>query len=217
MIEKAGDGTERLTGMKFKYSGMTAVLTENESGKKIANTDYTVVYDYMDDTAKIRRLENGEYVESGTAKYMNVKDGDIIPLGTGLIAVVEAAEGENRNYTGRFYLEGDCEIRVMAPVNLASATITPPDLEYEPHRIIGEGQVADESTITAPEDRFEVKVRIGTKTMILDPDCYGLTDWKNNHHAGTAQVTVSGIESKGYGGSKTVNVKINDPYTPVTL
>ncbi|MBR4530687.1 MAG: hypothetical protein IKO80_10485 [Lachnospiraceae bacterium] len=209
VIEKVGDGTERLTGMKFKYSGMTAVLTENESGKKIANTDYTVVYDYMDDTAKIRRLENGEYVESGTAKYMNVKDGDIIPLGTGLIAVVEAAEGENRNYTGRFYLEGDCEIRVMAPVNLASATITPPDLEYEPHRIIGEGQVADESTITAPEDRFEVKVRIGTKTMILDPDCYGLTDWKNNHHAGTAQVTVRGIESKGYGGSKTVNVKIN--------
>ncbi len=194
MTHTGANNAEVLDGLIFKEAAMTATLTENASGKKLGGNEFTVSYAYDADGTVKRRDEGMSYIGHPVAAGNPVLDGDVLEPGTMLRAIVAAAGTGNyqNNYTDTF--------RVFATENLGAATITAPaDLEY---------CATTTGQITAGTDRFVVKARVGTSTVVLDPSCYQLDNWQDNDKAGTAKVTVSGIEEKGVKGSKTVAVRI---------
>ncbi|MBR4530491.1 MAG: hypothetical protein IKO80_09475, partial [Lachnospiraceae bacterium] len=195
MTRTGANNAEVLDGLIFKEAAMTATLTENASGKKLGSNEFTVSYAYDADKTDIKRHdEEMGYLVHTMDAGTTVLDGDVLKPGTMLRATVAAiGTGDyQKSYTDTF--------RVFATENLSAATITAPaDLEY---------CATTTGQITAGTDRFVVKARVGTSMVVLDPSCYQLNNWQDNDKAGTAKVTVSGIEEKGVKGSKTVAVKI---------
>ncbi len=193
--EEAG-GTLSLTGMIFKKSGMTATLTENATGKKLGNTEFTVTYAY-DSAATVRRLQGGTYAAEDVDAGDPVQEGDSIPAGTLLRAAVTAADSSY--YRDGFTLSGADGVRIMAVSDFKTVTITPPDdLVYD----------LGDPLARPANNRFTVTAKIGGKTVRLDDACYEVTGWSSPTDAGTVPVTIKGVPERGFAGSAVVNVTI---------
>ena len=176
-----------------------AITIKDMNGAKLAaGTDYeksiryTYVYDTMVDIKSgkttVKELRTGETAEStpgaGDAKAgADVKSTDIIPAGT-IIRVTVTGKGfysdEEISTTFR-YITGD--------IGKASVTIA--------------AQTYDGRKVEPTKN--DITVKIG-KTVLAKTD-YEIAGYMNNAAAGTGKVTIRGIGN--YGGTKTVNFKIN--------
>ena len=173
-------------------------IKDMNGAKLAAGTDYeksiryTYVYDTMVDVKSgkttVKELRTGETAEStpgaGDAKAgADVKSTDIIPAGT-IIRVTVTGKGyytPTTISTTFRYITGD----------IGKATVSVKAQTYDGRKV--------EPT------KNDITVKIG-KTVLAKTD-YEIAGYMNNAAAGTGKVTIRGIGN--YGGTKTVNFKIN--------